>query len=61
MKKNESPKKEIDVKGKKCELCGKGTYIEATLMDDWYGTLHCSECNKMVNRYKIYNRTSKMG
>lgn len=51
---NESSKKEIDVKGKKCELCGKGTYKETSQMDDLNGTLHCSKCDKMVDRYKKY-------
>ena len=51
---NESSKKEIDVKGKKCEVCGKGTYKETSLMDDMSGTLHCSKCDKMVDRHKIY-------
>lgn len=51
---NESSKKEIDVKGKKCEVCGKGTYKETSQMDDMRGTLHCSKCDKMVDRYKIY-------
>ena len=51
---NESSKKEIDVKGKKCEVCGKGIYKETSLMDDMSGTLHCSKCDKMVDRYKIY-------
>ena len=51
---NESSKKEIDVNGKKCETCGKGIYKETSLMDDWTGTLHCSKCDKKVDRYKIY-------
>jgi phage FluMu protein Com len=46
--------KEIDVKGLKCEACRKGIYKETSLMDDMNGTLHCSKCNKMVARYKIY-------
>ena len=46
--------KEIDVKGKKCETCRKGIYKETSLMDDWNGTLHCSKCDKKVDRYKIY-------
>jgi hypothetical protein len=48
---NESSKEE-DMNGKKCESCGKGVYKETEPMDDMRGTLHCSKCDKMVDRYK---------
>jgi hypothetical protein len=55
---NESSNEE-DVKGKKCESCGKGTYKETESMDDLRGTLHCSKCDKMVDRYKKYTPFKK--
>ena len=55
---NESSNEE-DVKGKKCESCGKGTYEETGPMDDLRGTLHCSKCDKMVDRYKKYTPFKK--
>jgi len=55
---NESSNEE-DVKGKKCESCGKGTYKETEPMDDLRGTLHCSKCDKMVDRYKKYTPFKK--
>ena len=42
---------EIDLKGEKCEECNRGYYKETSLMDDWTGTLHCTKCDKRVNRY----------
>jgi len=34
-----------------CELCCKGKYVEASLMDDVMGVLHCNNCDHMVRRY----------
>jgi hypothetical protein len=37
-----------------CEKCGKGTYQETSIHDDWDGVLHCTnkKCNHEVKRYK---------
>jgi hypothetical protein len=40
-----------DNSGKKCTKCKKGTYAETEFHDDMDGTLHCTKCNTMVNRY----------
>jgi|LakMenEpi03Aug12_release.lakeMendotaPanAssembly.Ray.scaffolds.fasta_scaffold127615_6 hypothetical protein len=57
---NESSKEE-DMNGKKCESCGKGVYKETEPMDDMRGTLHCSKCDKMVDRYKEPTPFKKKG
>ena len=57
---NESSKEE-DMNGKKCESCGKGVYKETEPMDDMRGTLHCSKCDKMVDRYKGQSPFKKNG
>ena len=37
-----------------CKKCGKGTYQETSIHDDWDGVLHCTnkKCNHEVKRYK---------
>lgn len=46
--------KEVDMTGKKCSACKKGTYQETSQHDDMDGVLHCTKCNKQVNRWKNY-------
>ena len=51
-----------DLKGTQCTQCGLGEYQEATIYDDWQGTLHCTKCNHKTNRYgevKCYESTSE--
>lgn len=43
---------EVDMKGKKCIACKKGTYQETEIDDDMHGTLHCTKCNKQVARWQ---------
>lgn len=45
----EAPKQ--DRTGHVCEECHKGSYAETSLQDDWYGTLHCTECGHEVKRW----------
>jgi len=40
-----------DMMRKKCKECGKGIYIETTLMDDLSGILHCNKCDAVTERY----------
>ena len=42
---------EVDMKGKKCEKCKKGTYEETNQMDDLKGVLHCTKCGDEIERY----------
>lgn len=41
-----------DMKGKKCETCGEGTYQDESYMDDLKGILHCTNCDEKIQRYK---------
>jgi hypothetical protein len=41
----------VDMKGKKCKDCGKGTYQETDFHDDMDGTLHCDKCRNRTERY----------
>lgn len=43
---------EEDMKGKKCETCGEGTYQDESYMDDLKGILHCTSCDEKIQRYK---------
>jgi len=45
------PVKTIDVTGKKCVKCKKGTYGETSLYSDWHGTRSCSSCGHTLPRY----------
>ena len=46
--------KEIDMTGKKCTACKKGTYQETGMHDDMDGVLHCTNCNKEITRWQAY-------
>jgi hypothetical protein len=38
----------VDMKGKKCTTCKKGTYQETGIQDNMHGELHCTKCNTVV-------------
>ena len=42
----------IDMAGKKCKKCKKGTYKETSQMDDLKGVLHCDKCNDEIDRWQ---------
>ena len=42
----------VDMTGKKCEKCKKGTYKETGPQDDMHGVLHCDKCGTEVNRHR---------
>ena len=42
----------VDMKGKKCTTCKKGTYEETSQHDDMDGVLHCTKCQKEVKRHQ---------
>jgi hypothetical protein len=44
-----------DMKGKECEVCGKGTYQDESYMDDLKGILHCTNCDEKILRYPQNN------
>jgi len=35
---------EVNMDGKDCEMCGKGTYQIANVCDEIQGTRHCNKC-----------------
>lgn len=39
-----------------CETCSKGTYVIATLSDDWENLLTCNQCSNQINRYDNNNK-----
>lgn len=41
----------IDMTGKKCAKCKKGTYGETSQFDDMDGKLHCRKCGHEIARY----------
>ena len=43
---------EVDMDGKDCEVCDKGTYQIADLNDEIHGERHCNKCGHFVKRYK---------
>lgn len=50
----------VDMKGKKCTACKKGTYQETSQHDDMDGVLHCDKCNTVVkSRQPATSTTSK--
>ena len=51
--------KQVDMKGKKCTSCNKGTYQETDQHDDMDGVLHCTKCNKEVKRHQSDNSKKK--
>jgi hypothetical protein len=44
--------KSVDMTGKKCEKCKKGTYKETGPQDDIHGVLHCDKCGTEVKRHR---------
>jgi len=42
----------VDMTGKKCTACKKGTYQETEFHDDMDGALHCTKCNKKIKRHQ---------
>ena len=48
----ESDSGAVDMKGKKCTACKKGTYQETSQHDDMDGVLHCDKCNREVKRHQ---------
>jgi hypothetical protein len=48
----ESSGAQVDMKGKKCTACKKGTYQETGQHDDMDGVLHCDKCRKQVKRHQ---------
>ena len=53
----ESDSETVDMTGKKCTACKKGTYQETSQHDDMDGVLHCNKCRKEVKRHQ--SATSK--
>ena len=48
----ESNMQRVDMKGKKCTSCKKGTYQETSQMDDMDGVVHCTKCGKGLKRHQ---------
>jgi hypothetical protein len=48
----ETAGKQVDMTGKPCTACKKGTYQETTQHDDMDGVLHCTKCRKQVKRHQ---------
>lgn len=47
---------EINLTGKPCERCGKGTYQETSIQNDWHGERHCTKCGYGVKtKRQIWN------
>jgi hypothetical protein len=44
----------VDMTGKECEECHKGDYQETGVQDDMHGVLHCTNCGKQTDRWKMY-------
>ena len=49
----------VDMTGKKCEKCKKGTYQETGMHDDMDGVLHCTKCGTEVKRHPQRHRNIK--
>lgn len=47
-----APDGTIDMTGRTCRRCGKGTYQEIWQFDDRDGELHCTYCALGVSRYE---------
>jgi len=56
---NAESKRREDMKGKKCNTCGKGTYQDESYMDDLKGILHCTNCDEKIQRYKSNENNMK--
>jgi len=41
----------LDNTGQTCAICKSGVYKETSIIDDWTGVLHCSECGCEVERW----------
>jgi len=48
----EDVEQRVDMKGKKCTSCKKGTYQETSQMDDMDGVVHCTKCGKGLKRHQ---------
>jgi hypothetical protein len=44
----------VDMTGKECEKCHAGDYQETGVQDDMHGVLHCTNCGKQTDRWKMY-------
>jgi hypothetical protein len=55
----ETTGKQVDMTGKKCTACKKGTYQETEFHDDMDGALHCTKCNKKIKRHQPANPNKK--
>ena len=55
----ETTSKQVDMKGKKCTTCKKGTYEETSQHDDMDGVLHCTKCQKEVKRHRAADSKKK--
>jgi len=42
---------QIDMRGKPCKKCKKGTYQETSQFDDMDGVVHCTKCGHPVKRW----------
>lgn len=42
----------VDMTGKTCEKCKKGTYKETGFLDDFTGVQHCDKCGHEVKRWR---------
>jgi hypothetical protein len=52
---------EKDMTGETCEKCKKGKYQETSQNDDMDGVLHCTKCNKQVDRWRSYKAEGRVG
>jgi len=43
---------QVNMDGKDCEVCGKGTYQIADLNDDIQGERHCNKCGHSVKVWR---------
>jgi hypothetical protein len=55
----ETAGKQVDMTGKPCTACKKGTYEETDQHDDMDGVLHCTKCRKQVKRHQSANPNKK--
>lgn len=56
---DEDSGKQVDMTGKKCTACKKGTYEETSQHDDMDGVLHCTKCRKEVKRHQTVSPKKK--
>jgi hypothetical protein len=56
---DENSGKQVDMTGKKCSSCKKGTYQETSQHDDMDGVLHCTKCRKEVKRHQTVSSKKK--